>query len=180
MNDPKLSLNMYISKMLRLPLAFMTKIADGVIDHDLESLPKSKFLSYSAHDWTVAKLLLFLDADNGLFDVIPFASSVMLELHSTEDCASEECFWVEIIYNGKHLEFDSDCADKTRCTYPEFMQLLQYKGFVNTSTQYEKECSKEWHYHYGSQYSNFLYRPFASAAFNIYRDRSYFDTETSD
>lgn len=158
MTDPVLSQNMYVSKMLRLPLAFMTRVTDGVIDNDLDSLPKSKFLSYSTHDWTVAKLLLFLDADNGLFDVIPFASSVMLELHSTEECASEECFWVETIYNGMHLEFEGDCADKIRCTYPEFMQMLQYKGFVNTNTQYEKECAKKWQYHAGGQKDNFLYR----------------------
>ena len=87
-------------------------------------------------------MLLFLAADNGMFEVLPFASSVMLELHSTDECQSEDCFWVEAIYNGKALEFADECADAAKCTFPEFMFMLQMKGFVNTSTHYEHECAK--------------------------------------
>ena len=69
-----------------------------------ESDPKSelKFLSYSAHDWTVAQHLLFLDAKNGNFTYLPYASQIIYELHSTENCQEESCYWVEVFYNGRH------------------------------------------------------------------------------
>ena len=148
LNDPVLSRNMYISKMLRLPLTMMSrkvdKEVDSTNDFELPAAPKVKFLSYSTHDWTVAQLLLFLDADNGSFEVLPFASSVLLELHSTEECSIEDCFWVEVIYNGVPLAFEDECLEPTRCTYPEFMHMIQFKGFVSTQTHYEHECAKSW------------------------------------
>ena len=88
--------------------------------------------------------MLFLSPENGYFEVVPFASNVFVELHSTEECSSEQCFWVEVFYNGKLMAFQGDCLDADHCTYPEFMQMLQTKGFVNTDTHYEKECAKQW------------------------------------
>merc|ERR1712176_1194748 len=168
LNDPVLSRNMYISKMLRLPLTMMTRKVDKEVEGiSLTSHPKVKFLSYSTHDWTVAQLLLFLDADNGSFEVLPFASSVIMELHSTLECSTEDCFWVEVIYNGVPLAFEDECSEPTKCTYPEFMHMIQFKGFVNTRTHYEHECAKSWSPNSNSM-QNFLYRHFSSPFYNIY------------
>lgn len=152
--------------MLRLPLTMMTKVVDGETTENGKT-PKTKFLSYSTHDWTVSQLLLFFDADNGHFDVIPFASSVIMELHSSDECSNEDCFWVEVIYNGVHLEFSEECEEANRCTLPEFMSMIEFKGFVNTRTHYTHECAKKWSPNSNSM-QNFLYRHFSSAAYNIY------------
>jgi len=122
MSDPVLSRNMYVSKMLRLPLTMMTRVVDGVLGG--ADKPKVKFLSYSTHDWTIAQLLLFLDADNGKSEVIPFASNVLIELHSSDKCSTDDCFWFEVIYNGVMLAFADDCKEATRCTYTEFMDMI--------------------------------------------------------
>ena len=100
----------------------MTRFTDSYIDGS-QNEPKIKFLTYSTHDWTVAQLLLFLepDPDYEKIEVLPFASQLKLELHSTKECKSEECFWVEAIYNGKLLSFEGECQDARHCTYPEFM-----------------------------------------------------------
>ena len=51
-----------------------------VVDKKFEEV---KYVIYSAHDWTVAQHILFLDATNGNFTNLPFASAVNYELHST-------------------------------------------------------------------------------------------------
>ena len=115
--------NMYVSKQLRLPLNLMSRYVGG------EQKSNVKYLSYSTHDWTVAQMVLFFNADNDQLaidkdEVVPFASHTMIELHSSEFCTNEDCFWVEVHYNGKLLEFSENCKEAARCTYPEFMQLL--------------------------------------------------------
>ena len=62
--------------MLRLPLYMMKKNLEAKTSQKPEPTPKIKFLTYSAHDWTVAQLLLFLDASNGKFENVPFASNI--------------------------------------------------------------------------------------------------------
>lgn len=59
-----------------------------------------RMVIYSAHDWTVAQHLLFLNATNGNFTNVPYASSIVYELHSTKGCQSVDCFWIEVLYNG--------------------------------------------------------------------------------
>ena len=54
-------------------------------------------------------MLLFLDAEYEKFEVLPYASQLKLELHSTVECKSEDCFWVEVIYNGRLLSFEDEC-----------------------------------------------------------------------
>ena len=136
MAEPVSARNMYVSKQMRLPLAMMERYVDG------DKTSNIKYLSYSTHDWTVAQMVLFFDADNdklaiGKDEVVPFASHVMIELHSTEDCKKGDCYWVEVHYNGKLLEFSENCKDAARCKYSEFMQMLQAKGFVNTDSYYK-------------------------------------------
>ena len=143
LSDPVLSRNMYSSKLLRAPLELIKRHVESVVDGTSDA-PKIKFLADSAHDWTVATLMMFLDATNGSFENIPFASHVKLELHSTDGCSDEECFWVEAIYNGELLSYEGDCKDATHCTYPEFLHVLQRKGFVYTESHYNDECAKNW------------------------------------
>lgn len=119
-------------------------------------------------------MLLFLDPDYEKFEVLPYASQVILELHSSDECKSEECFWIEAIYNGKLLSFDGECEDTSRCTYPEFMHLIQFRGFVNTNTHYEHECAKKWSPNSNSIQNFLLHRHFSSSAYNIYKDKSEF------
>ena len=53
LSDPVLSRNMYVSKLLRLPLTMMGRFTDAIVHGNVKQ-PKVKFLSYSTHDWTVA------------------------------------------------------------------------------------------------------------------------------
>lgn len=83
----------------------------------------------------------FLDATNGNFTNLPFASQINYELHSTESCTSTDCFWVEVIYNGVHQLFEEDCAVASKCTYDEFLTMIDRKGFVSTTSHYVDECA---------------------------------------
>jgi len=60
----------------------------------------TKFMMYSAHDWTVATMQMFFDSVNGNFTVVPYAAQYTLELHSTDDCSTSDCYWLEIYNNG--------------------------------------------------------------------------------
>jgi len=77
---------------------------------------------------------------------------------------------VEVIYNGVNLSFEGDCEDPIRCNYPEFMHMIQFKGFVNTRTHYEHECAKKWSPNSNSM-GNLLYRHWRSASYNVYKSR---------
>lgn len=103
-----------------------------------------RYILYSAHDWTVSQHLLFLDATNGNFTNLPFASQVNYELHSTDNCSDSSCFWVEVYYNDVAQIFDGDCAIATQCTYDEFLAMLDRKGFTHTTTHYVDECATPW------------------------------------
>ena len=95
-----------------------------------------RFLTYSTHDWTVATMLEFLNATNGNYTVIPFASSIHYELHSNSGCQSEECYWVEIYSDMKALEFVDACTIPSKCSYPEFLDMLRVRDFIYTNTHY--------------------------------------------
>jgi len=103
-----------------------------------------KYVIYSGHDWTVSQHLLFLDAANGNFTNLPFAAAVNYELHSTETCSQPECFWVEVTYNGEPQLFVKECKNAGKCTYVEFLSMLDKKGFVDTSSRYRNECQTPW------------------------------------
>lgn len=143
MADPVLARNMYVSKGLR---AFLDS-SEYIIFNNTpsESLPydveRIKYVIYSAHDWTVAQYLLFLDAPSSNFTEIPFAALLVFELHSSENCTDSSCFWVEVNYEGVPQSFDPDCASPTQCTWDEFTALLTSKGFVTTTDEYETQCA---------------------------------------
>ena len=138
LGNPELSREMYISKQIRAPLKLMADIVENTSN---ELAPK--FLTYSAHDWTVATMLEFFNANNGNFTVVPFASSIHMELHSLAGCESEDCYWVEVFTNMQIMEFGDVCEIATRCTYSEFMDVLLSRNFVYTHSHYEQECSEK-------------------------------------
>jgi hypothetical protein len=144
LSNPILSRTMYVSKQIR---AFTDK-ARMIIYGDFADVPQAvkdtKYVIYSAHDWTVAQHLSFLDATNGNYTNVPFASQVNYELHSTKDCSDASCFWVEVRSNGVPQLFVENCADPARCSYSEFLALVDAKGYVHTTSHYEEECATPW------------------------------------
>jgi hypothetical protein len=137
--NPVLSREMYVSKQLRVPLQLMADAVNGTYQEDAP-----RFFTYSAHDWTVATMLEFLDAINGNFTVVPFASSIHIELHSTTGCVDVECHWVEVYSNMKPMLFTDVCAIPDKCSYTEFLEILTSRNFVTTSNRYKTECSTPW------------------------------------
>ena len=103
-----------------------------------------KFVTYSAHDWTVATMLEFFNATNGNFTVVPFAHSIHIELHSTRGCPAHQCYWVEIYSNMERLSFEDVCYNPIRCTYDEFLTLLDSRGFIHTTSAYANECAESY------------------------------------
>lgn len=75
LQDPILSRNMYVSKAIR---TFLVKANQVVFEKPLDKiyqiLDEVNYVIHSAHDWTVAQHLLFLNATNGNFTILPFAS----------------------------------------------------------------------------------------------------------
>jgi hypothetical protein len=109
---------MYVSKQLRKGIQQMRHI---VFPDEYPGLgDEIKMVIYSAHDWTVAQHLLFINATNGNFTNVPFASSIVYELHSSEGCETEDCFWIEVRYNQVQYRFTGQCVDPVRCTFDEF------------------------------------------------------------
>jgi len=98
LENPILSRNMYVSKQIR---SFLDKAIQIIYPQAVTAeASEIKYVLFSAHDWTVSQHLLFLDAANGNFTNLPFASQVNYELHSTDSCTDASCFWVEVYYNN--------------------------------------------------------------------------------
>lgn len=118
---------------------------------DLYSL-QPKFMLHSGHDWTVAQPQIFMNTTffmptTSTFtdEVVPYASTWNMELHSTKTCGSEpvvgtECYWIEVWWNGVIQTF-SECANPEKCTWGEFRDtVLPARGFIETSDDYKTEC----------------------------------------
>jgi hypothetical protein len=111
LSDPIESRNLYVSKMLSKPLKEFQWVIDNTsgpnsleANGDLYAMQPS-FMLQSGHDWTVAQPQLFMNAKNGNFTVVPYASTWRMELHSTRECGTEpvvgyECYWIEVWWNG--------------------------------------------------------------------------------
>lgn len=138
--NPVLSREMYVSKQLRVPLKLMADVVNGIFQEE----ESPRFVTYSTHDWTVATMLEFFNAINGNFTVVPFASSVHIELHSTTGCADAGCYWVEVYSNMKPLLFPEVCSIPDKCTYSEFLTMLSTRNFVDTTSHYKHECATPW------------------------------------
>ena len=64
-----------------------------------------------------------------------YASQFSIELLYSENCLREKkdysCLSVQVLFNGKALEFADSCADPSLCSYLEFKSLIDsiwYKG----------------------------------------------------
>lgn len=145
---------MYVSKAIRSFVNSAKRIIFGTestldLPYDVEQV---KYVLHSAHDWTVAQHMSFLNATNGNFTNVPFASQIIYELHSAQNCNVATCFWVEVYFNGGAYRFEDVCATADKCTYDEFLTLLASRGFVDSDSHYEDECSTPWtppnHQHY--------------------------------
>lgn len=85
--------------------------------------------------------MLWNDALNGNFTVLPFASHIAYELHSNS--ANEQTnYWIEVIYNGENYQFDQ-CEEPTKCTWQEFEDLMG-PVWVGSTTGYVDECARQW------------------------------------
>lgn len=73
---------MYVSKQIRVFLAKARSIVFQEQSKFGARVDDVNYVIYSAHDWTVSQHLLFLNAANGNFTNLPFASAVNYELHS--------------------------------------------------------------------------------------------------
>lgn len=100
--------------MLRSPFrridAHVKYVLGTDVDEAHEEARKVKFEIFSAHDYTVSAMVLFLNATNYNFTDMPFASQINIELHHSESCLTsenrgEQCFSVETRYNGILYEF---------------------------------------------------------------------------
>ena len=73
-----------------------------------------KYLQHSTHDDSISNSVLFLEPVNHNFVDIPFASSIIFELHYDEQCVaqqkSRDCFQVIVYHNNTPLKFDT-CLD---------------------------------------------------------------------
>ena len=137
---------MYVSKQLRQPLELISAHVRAATEGKFpENIEKTKLLMYSTHDWTVAQSYLFMGATNGNYTNVPFASQFVIELHSTEGCKEEACFWLEVFANGMRYSFEDVCLeDSERCSLKEFSDLLDSRGFIKSATGYEEECATPW------------------------------------
>ena len=144
MADPIRARNLYVSKQLQKPLALMdAHIWNATAGWYPYGIDTTKFLMYSAHDFTVAQSWLFMNATNMNFTNVPFASQFTIELHSTQNCTNQSCFWVELFANGERYKFDEDCERPEFCSYQEFLDLLDSRGFIKSNTSYECQCAQD-------------------------------------
>ena len=69
----------------------------GIINNNTDpyGIYAKKYMIYSAHDWTVSQVVQFMNATNGNWTVMPYASTYLIELHYDGSSYS-----VEIWFNG--------------------------------------------------------------------------------
>ena len=118
------------SRELRKPMEIMQLKVDaelGIKKHDTDL----KYFIFSSHDTQVDNMVVWLTQNKTYFDYTPYASQVMFELNYSEKCIeetpSENCFGVDVIYNGETL----DLCSGSSCTYPafkEYMASIWYSG----------------------------------------------------
>ena len=104
-----------ITKELRRPIAAIKAAMDALL---AGRKPDLKYMIYSSHDDAVANTMLFLKPVDAFFFDIPFASTIVLELHYNDSCLAKDpknraCFTVKAFYNNKPLKFQT-CLDENR------------------------------------------------------------------
>ena len=92
------------------------------------------------HDTQISNLMYWLHSSNAQVDYVEFASQVVFELLFDEECvssktASEACFRIQTLFDGKSLAFEScnESADLlgNGCSYSDFKTFVDsiwYEG----------------------------------------------------
>ena len=107
-------------------------------------------MMYSAHDDNIANTILFLQPYNYPLTYVPFASSMLFELHYDDQCVvtkkDRSCFTLMIYHDNAPLKFES-CLDANlkRGSRSDFCLLddfLQYFNSIKFSGDIEKYCAQ--------------------------------------
>lgn len=135
---------MAMSKILLYPLMKMqARVNLLLLGPDITD--DVKYVMNSAHDDQIANLVYWLNGVDYQFTDVPYASSVIFELHYNSTCLAgttkdESCFSVHTSHDGKPLAFDT-CLENNAiagsksklCSYPDFkayMAKISPKGDV--------------------------------------------------
>ena len=122
---------LFITKLLRRPLSSMLGRVNQLKAQD-PNPDTLRYLLHSAHDFQIAQFLVWLEPLNHDYIDIPFASSIIFELHYDETCKSAEgdnsCFTVQVLFNNTPLRLKT-CIDANakagiksiNCRYDDFV-----------------------------------------------------------
>ena len=101
---------------------------------------------YDGHESVFVLLFGWLEPTN--FDNSAYkryASQLSIDLLYSEECLENKkdisCFTVQLMFNGKVLEFAEHCQNPAKCTYHEFMNKMDsiwYKG--KDADDWQKAC----------------------------------------
>ncbi|CDW76973.1 major acid phosphatase map (histidine-acid phosphatase) [Stylonychia lemnae] len=140
---------LFVSKLLEMPIQNIMKRIDEISNGDKDQ-STLRYMIYSGHDVQIANVLTLLNPiEIGDVYQIPYGSTFYIELYYDDDCIKntktendkQNCFWVQVIFNGKQLSFDT-CQNESklskdelfihkRCSFNNFLSHLdknQYKG----------------------------------------------------
>ena len=127
---------LFLSRMMRRPMKHMQTKVEAALG--LASDDQLKFMVYSAHDDQVDNMMVWLNPNNYEMDFVLFASTVFFELSYSKACLaatpSEDCFHVDILYNGVKLDLNrctGSTVSDTGCSYKDFkayMASVWYTG----------------------------------------------------
>ena len=92
-----------------------------------------KLFIHEAHEGNIYGILAWLNATNlDGNEIADFASSLQVELFYSESCFEspsqedkEHCIGIQIMLDGRPLEFEGTCAEPAFCTYAEFAQYYR-------------------------------------------------------
>lgn len=123
------------SRLMRKPIAEMQNRVDSMLGLDSGKESNLRYAVYSAHDDQISNMMEWMHPNNVALDYIIYASQIVFELKYDEECleddttASEDCFDIAIINNGRHLGFDlcadSAQADGTGCSFKDFKKQFE-------------------------------------------------------
>lgn len=129
------------SKHLSFPRQHMEARLNSILAKKRDERSELRYYLDSAHDDNIANMLVWLNAYQYQYPDIPYASSIIFELHYDQNClddnkydpsiAKSKCFTVEIYHDGKPLTFDTCLVNnKARndasetCYYDDFIQYM--------------------------------------------------------
>jgi len=93
-----------------------------------DGLPNApKYVFYSAHDTNLEVLLnLFVHisdlSEDEQYNIIPFSSTLSLELHKEQEANGSDAFYVKLFFNDEPLKMQK--CDHHKCPLHQFHQLL--------------------------------------------------------